>query len=112
MLDYRILPIHIIQWVVNLAFANCILMHIITEGFFYYYKGKVKLPDVSDMLADMKLKEEIMKHRYIQTQRHTIQVDFIDYMDQLAELNGTLPDFSKSLEPGYRQLIAVKRVCI
>lgn len=63
----------------------------------FFKQGKVKLPDASEMMADIKLKEEMMKRRYTQSQRHTIQVDFINYMDQLAELNCSLPDFSKSI---------------
>jgi len=47
------------------------------------------------MIADIRFKEAAMKQRYVQTQRHTIQVDYVDYMDELATLNGTLPDLSK-----------------
>jgi dimethylaniline monooxygenase (N-oxide forming) len=36
-----------------------------------------------------------IKERYVQTQRHTIQVDYIEYMDELAELNGCLPNLRK-----------------
>ena len=47
------------------------------------------------MILDIRSKELAMKERYVQTQRHTIQVDYIDYMDELATLNGCLPDLRK-----------------
>ena len=55
----------------------------------------MKLPSHEDMMTDIKQKEDAMKMRYVQTQRHTIQVDFIDFMDEIAELNGCAPDLSK-----------------
>ena len=48
------------------------------------------------MMEDIELKRQAMAARYVQTQRHTIQVDWIPFMDELAELNGCKPDFSKS----------------
>ena len=60
-----------------------------------YFQGKVKLPNCGEMLSDIHLKEALMKKRYVESQRHTIQVDYIDYMDELAELNGCKPDLSK-----------------
>ena len=59
------------------------------------FQGKVHLPSHDEMMADIRFKQAAMKQRYVQTQRHTIQVDYVDYMDELATLNGTLPDLSK-----------------
>ena len=44
------------------------------------------------MWEDIRLKEAAMAKRYVKTQRHTIQVDYINFMDELAELNGCKPD--------------------
>ncbi|KAK3088580.1 hypothetical protein FSP39_020881 [Pinctada imbricata] len=55
-------------------------------------KGIVKLPPSKDMWKDIKLKSYIMAKRYVESQRHTIQVDYIDYMDELAEIGGYKPD--------------------
>jgi hypothetical protein len=40
------------------------------------------------MLADVKLKRAIMAKQYVQAQRYTIQVPYVPYMDELAQLNG------------------------
>lgn len=61
------------------------------------FQGKVDLPSHNKMIADIRFKEAAMKQRYVQTQRHTIQVDYIDYMDELATLNGTLPDLKSMM---------------
>jgi len=47
------------------------------------------------MMTDIQSKVTEMKEKYVQTQRHTIQVDYIEYMDELAELNGCLPNLRK-----------------
>ncbi|CAC5408471.1 FMO [Mytilus coruscus] len=65
------------------------------------FQGKVKLPCYEEMMTDIKNKELAMKLKYVQTQRHTIQVDYIDYMDELATLNGCLPDLKSLLWSDY-----------
>ena len=44
------------------------------------------------MWKDVRSKEEALRCRYVQTQRHTIQVDYVQFMDELAELVGCKPD--------------------
>ena len=44
------------------------------------------------MEADIAAKEIAMSHRYVKSKRHTIQVDYIPFMDELAELNGNKPN--------------------
>ena len=55
-------------------------------------QGDVKLPATSQMWEDIRLKEAAMAKLYYKSQRHTIQVDYISFMDELAELNGCKPD--------------------
>lgn len=55
------------------------------------FKGCIKLPSMSSMLKDIKCKEETMARRYVTSQRHTIQVDYVSYMDEIAELVGVRP---------------------
>lgn len=43
------------------------------------------------MLQDIQLKRDVMAKRYVKSQRHTIQVDWIPYMDELAEKAGCKP---------------------
>ncbi|XP_062437222.1 flavin-containing monooxygenase 5-like [Rhea pennata] len=56
------------------------------------FKGLNKLPPRHDMEADIKQKKEEMAKRYVQSQRHTIQVDYIPYMDELACQLGVKPN--------------------
>lgn len=61
------------------------------------FKGLVKLPSASAMLQDIKYKEEEMAKRYVASQRHTIQVDYAPYMDEVAKQFGVMPSFWRLL---------------
>ncbi|XP_071607357.1 flavin-containing monooxygenase 5-like [Heliangelus exortis] len=56
------------------------------------FKGLNQLPSRHDMEADIKQKKEEMEKRYVKSQRHTIQVDYIPYMDELACQVGVKPN--------------------
>ncbi|XP_019386304.1 PREDICTED: dimethylaniline monooxygenase [N-oxide-forming] 5-like isoform X2 [Crocodylus porosus] len=56
------------------------------------FKGLNSLPSMSDMIADITQKKEEMTKRYVKSQRHTIQVDFVQYMDEIASLTGVKPN--------------------
>ncbi|XP_051864834.1 flavin-containing monooxygenase 5-like isoform X2 [Pristis pectinata] len=56
------------------------------------FKGFIKLPTVPDMMSDIMQKKERMEKRYVKSRRHTIQVDFVPYADELAEQIGVKPD--------------------
>uniref|UniRef100_A0A673W6J2 Flavin-containing monooxygenase n=1 Tax=Salmo trutta TaxID=8032 RepID=A0A673W6J2_SALTR len=55
------------------------------------FKGLNTLPSMDCMLKDIKHKEETIAKRYVTSQRHTIQVEYIDYMDQIAYQVGVRP---------------------
>ena len=55
----------------------------------------MKLPSVSQMWEDIHFKEAAIAQRYVKSPRHTIQVDFIPFMDELAELTGCKPDIGE-----------------
>lgn len=57
--------------------------------------GNVKLPSENDMNADIDFKLENMRKRYYGSTRHTIQVDWIPFLDELAELVGVKPPIWK-----------------
>ncbi|KAM8930420.1 flavin-containing monooxygenase 5-like [Pelodytes ibericus] len=59
------------------------------------FNGNKLLPTVSDMKEDVQMKKEEMEMRYVCSRRHTIQVDYIEYMDELAELLGVKPSPAK-----------------
>ncbi|XP_041125783.1 flavin-containing monooxygenase 5-like [Polyodon spathula] len=50
-----------------------------------------KLPPEKSMLKDIEKKKKAMTKRYVLSQRHTIQVDYIPYMDELAAQLGVRP---------------------
>ncbi|XP_060088549.1 flavin-containing monooxygenase 5-like [Heteronotia binoei] len=50
------------------------------------FKGLCELPLANDMLEDIRFKEVEMAKRYVRSRRHTIQVDYIEYMDEIAAL--------------------------
>lgn len=57
--------------------------------------GKRKLPTKDAMLKDIKEKEDQLSRRYVDSPRHTVQVDYISYLDELAEEIGCKPKLHK-----------------
>ncbi|GFT88498.1 dimethylaniline monooxygenase 5 [Nephila pilipes] len=57
--------------------------------------GKLNLPSKEVMNSEIDKKLEYMSKRYVNSQRHTLEVDFISYQDELAEQMGVKPDFFK-----------------
>jgi len=51
------------------------------------------LPPLEAMLADIQAKKDEMSRRYVKSERHTIQVDYITYCDEIAGFIGCLPRF-------------------
>lgn len=58
------------------------------------------LPGKSAMEEDVRLKKRDMSERYVSSRRHTIQVDYGEYMDELAELIGARPQVLSTLFAG------------
>ena len=58
--------------------------------------GNLKLPSREVMLQDMKQKDKVQE-RYYESERHTIQVDWVDFMDDLAREIGVFPPIFKYL---------------
>lgn len=54
--------------------------------------GKCKLPDEATMRKEVKARREEISKRYVGTQRHTIQVDYIAYMDEITAEFGAKPN--------------------
>ncbi|XP_054458148.1 flavin-containing monooxygenase 5-like [Anoplopoma fimbria] len=61
------------------------------------FKGCTKLPSMDSMLKDVQCKQATMAKRYVSSQRHTIQVDYVAYMDEIAELVGVQPSLLRLL---------------
>ena len=43
-------------------------------------------------MADIEAKRQAMRERYVSSERHTVQVDYPHYPDEIARLVGCLPD--------------------
>ncbi|KAL3249734.1 hypothetical protein MRX96_055932 [Rhipicephalus microplus] len=57
--------------------------------------NKRSLPSEKAMYENIRKKSESMRHRYVASPRHTIQVDWINYMDELASQIGARPNILK-----------------
>ncbi|KJH46134.1 Flavin-binding monooxygenase-like protein [Dictyocaulus viviparus] len=59
------------------------------------FMKKLSLPSKQAMLEDIEVKRKEMKRRYFNSEKHTIQVDYVKYMDEVATLIGCKPDLWK-----------------
>ncbi|XP_075689423.1 flavin-containing monooxygenase 5-like [Rhinoderma darwinii] len=59
------------------------------------FKGQNTLPSMSEMKAEITKRKEEMQKRYVESERHTIQVDYVNYMDEVAEEIGCKPNLKK-----------------
>ncbi|KAK3087719.1 hypothetical protein FSP39_009588 [Pinctada imbricata] len=55
-------------------------------------KGAVSLPSSSEMWSDIHSKSYNMAKQYVKSSRHTIQVDYVEFMDEIAEMAGHRPN--------------------
>lgn len=58
-------------------------------------RGKISLPSKEKMYADIKKKDDYNRKRFTNSSRHTFQVEFIGYQDELAEEIGVKPNLLK-----------------
>lgn len=56
------------------------------------FKGELKLPSRLKMDADIDDKIQRMSERYVASPRHTVQVDHVDYCNELADQVGCRPN--------------------
>lgn len=59
-----------------------------------YLKGDARLPGREVMWADIREKREDMARKYVKSQRHTIQVQYVPFLSEIAELIGCNPNLS------------------
>ncbi|KAK6059288.1 hypothetical protein COOONC_03090 [Cooperia oncophora] len=57
-----------------------------TRVFVAALNGRIKLPSKERMERDIKRKHEIMAKEFIPSRRHTIQVHYVEIMEELADL--------------------------
>ncbi|GMS78304.1 hypothetical protein PENTCL1PPCAC_479 [Pristionchus entomophagus] len=73
------------------------------------FAGRISLPSSSERREDAERKRQEMRRRYFESTKHTIQVDYLKYMDEISELIGCHPSPSQYLlsDPQFAlQLIA------
>lgn len=56
------------------------------------FNGETKLPSNVEMEEDIESKARAMAERYVASARHTVQVDYVDYCNELAEQIGCRPN--------------------
>jgi len=58
-------------------------------------KGECHLPDLPERLNEIQAFTQKTHSQYVDSQRHTVQVDMIEYMDDIAERIGCKPNLPK-----------------
>ncbi|XP_023211154.1 dimethylaniline monooxygenase [N-oxide-forming] 5-like [Centruroides sculpturatus] len=66
-----------------------------SRWFVQVLKKNVSLPSERQMRSDIDNQLEKMRKRYYNSKRHTIQADYINYLDDIASLIGVKPNFFK-----------------
>ncbi|CAI9567200.1 unnamed protein product [Staurois parvus] len=61
------------------------------------FQGLAKLPSMAEMKEEINKRKEDMQSRYVKSERHTIQVDYVPYMDEVAVEVGCKPDIKQFL---------------
>ena len=69
--------------------------------------NKVSLPDHKTMMRDVAKKRQEMAKRFYESERHTIQVDWIPYMDELTQQFGAKPNIMKYFFTDHKLWIAL-----
>ena len=57
------------------------------------FKKELTLPSQVLMKKDIENKQTVMHSHYVKSRRHTIQVDYIEYCDEIADMIGAKPKF-------------------
>ncbi|VDM40357.1 unnamed protein product [Toxocara canis] len=63
--------------------------------FFSALSGQTHLPSASQMERAIEAKKHELSARYVKSRRHTIQVDYLPYMDELADMIGAKPNLKE-----------------
>ena len=66
-----------------------------TIKIFRLAQGTTQLPSRDEMWQDIKAKRNAMQARYVTSPRHTIQVDWIPFMDDVAKEFGSKPNMGR-----------------
>uniref|UniRef100_A0A183BWH2 Flavin-containing monooxygenase n=1 Tax=Globodera pallida TaxID=36090 RepID=A0A183BWH2_GLOPA len=59
------------------------------------FSARLELPDEAEMRVNIARTRATMRRQYFESSKHTLQVPFIPYMDELAELVGCMPNIKK-----------------
>uniref|UniRef100_A0A183BS14 Flavin-containing monooxygenase n=1 Tax=Globodera pallida TaxID=36090 RepID=A0A183BS14_GLOPA len=69
--------------------------------------GDIKLPQKTEMVADALAQMQKIGREFVNRPRHTIQVQYVDYMDELAKLVGCKPKLARRVfaDPSLAKLL-------
>jgi dimethylaniline monooxygenase (N-oxide forming) len=70
-------------------------------------KGETTLPTEKEMQTDVEKRRLEMAGRYLNSPRHAFQVEWIDYMDEIARMIDCKPDWVKLLTKDPRLALSV-----
>jgi len=103
MLKNDIFPCDLKQQARNRFNSSIVCILTISSANIYYLhialmQGETKLPSRIGMWEDIRRKQAAMSARYNRSMRHTIQVDYIGFMDELADIIGCKPDLRESAD--------------
>ncbi|CAI9567201.1 unnamed protein product [Staurois parvus] len=56
------------------------------------FQGLAKLPSMNEMKEEINKRKKDLENRYVKSERHTIQVDYVLYMDEMAVEVGCKPN--------------------
>ncbi|KAL3990195.1 Flavin-binding monooxygenase-like family protein [Acanthocheilonema viteae] len=59
--------------------------------------GHCKLPDKNEMKKDIERKKMVLAKKFVKSRRHTLEIEYASYMDELAEMFGAKPNLLKYL---------------
>ncbi|CAG9536310.1 unnamed protein product [Cercopithifilaria johnstoni] len=59
------------------------------------FLGHCKLPEAEEMKKDINKKKALIAKKFVQSQRHALEVEYTSYMDELAKMFGVKPNLLK-----------------
>ena len=75
-----------------------------------YLRGDYALPTAAEVRADIAADQAAMRERYVASKRHTIQVDFDDYLYALAKERAA--GAARAREHGYKPPVLCRRSAV
>lgn len=69
------------------------------------------MPSSEEMWTDIRMKREALNKRYVDSTRHTLQVGYVPYMDEIADLCGCQVNLCMFIHLNYNKILLDVIVC-